>query len=174
MKKINFVKTSIFDQKKTAKRAPKIAALTTIISFSIILMLQIQQWKRLQRITQEKEFNAKKMAQFDTVLAQKRTLKSEQELLEKKINKLSGIQNNTPLPFTLFTEIEKALGATGTLESLTTEQKKIDMIINCQTIKKATKFMQTINSLPSIAFLDLVAIYPQGQRFLCTITGKRT
>lgn len=173
MKKINFVKAGILDQKRAAKQAPKTVALITFVSIAIVLVLQIQQWKVLQKVTKEKAFHTKRMALFNAVLEKKRTLKDQQKLLKKRVDKINGIQNNMPPSFTLFAAIDKALGETGTLESLTTAHNKVDMVINCQTIKKATRFMQRIAELPSIASLDLVAIHPQGQRFLFTITGKR-
>lgn len=136
------------------------------------VILTLQQKSILKKLKAKKLHLQNATTEFETVLEDKKQLIEKKELADQKLKKFKKLENNQHAHCSLFQEIQSNLGPLGTLKSLDLEKKKIAMSILYPTIKKADRFMKTLNELPYVACLKLQAVHPDGNNLLFTITGK--
>jgi Tfp pilus assembly protein PilN len=158
MKTINFIKTASVKQHKAIRTWFIFSVLLIGCASLILIILSLQQWLTLKEIGQEKHLLAQQLQPFATLMSKKKNSLSEQELLQKKLLKITEYIQQPHNPGQCLSYLKATLKDDAHIESFSLNEKSLEIRISAPTTSSLIKIADILaqnNSYTGIGITSL-------------------
>lgn len=161
MKSINFINTLSAKQHKKLIRWYQTSVALFIALMIGISIVTFRQYNLLGKLKKEQQKVLASSAEFDATMSAKHTLKQQEATLKQKIETIAQLTMPEKNPATLLSALQKAMGSTAWIESITLEKTNLSMMILCDHGTNAMNLMKDLQQLPSLEHLVLLSLQPK-------------
>lgn len=174
MQTLNFLSTLTPRQHAQVRRWYYVSLILASIALTTMSIMQIRAWHSLRTARAHAQKLEQKAAHFDATLTQHHALKERYRTLQKRMQKIHSTEQSGTTTYEVLATIMSLCGTTLHITSLTLEDKKLELTLNCPSAEHATALCQRALESPHIQSLRIMSLQSQGDGMITTLRGALT
>jgi len=161
MKSINFINALSAKHQKQLIRWYQTSILLFIAIMSGIIIITFKQYSLLSKLKKEEVKSMAESTEFDSIVSAKHALKQQELALKQKLETIGQFEKAEKNPATLLEALQKTVGDSAWIESITLEKTNLSLIILCSQNTQAMNIMNDLQKSPYLENLALLSLQPK-------------